>query len=355
VPLTEANGLRYVFRSGDDGYHTFRIPSLLVTKEGTLLAFCEGRKTGAGDWGNIDLVMRRSTDGGKTWSPLVVIHEEGGDADVTIGNPCPVQDRRTGRILLPMTRINQRVLLTWSDDDGRTWAEPREITDQARFPNLPENAWYATGPGVGIQLATGEHAGRLVIPSDHRTGGGATRSGKYGSHALYSDDGGKSWQRSSPIYEGCNECQVVELADGRLLLNMRMQENPTYRNGLRGLSISEDGGESWGEVHFNAALLDPICQGSFLRVEDGGKAAYLFSCPRPSEEATAGPDDRRNLTVLVSRDECRTFPVRKVIHSGPAAYSCMQPLGEDRIAILFEGGKQRYHEGIAFDTFDLLE
>ena len=110
-----------VFKAGDEGYHTYRIPALVVTKQGTLLAICEGRKTGRGDHGDLDLVLKRSTDGGKTWGKLELIYEEGGVEKVTIGNPCPVVDQTTGVIWLPFNRDNDRVLMTSSSDDGKTW------------------------------------------------------------------------------------------------------------------------------------------------------------------------------------------------------------------------------------------
>ena len=139
-----------VFQGGTEGYHTYRIPAIVLTNKNTLLAFCEGRKTGAGDHGDMDLMLRRSTDGGKTWQPMQLVYEEGGDAKITIGNPCPVVERTTGTIWLPFCRNNDRVFITHSTDDGETWAAPAEITGAVKKPDW---GWYATGPGHGIQLA----------------------------------------------------------------------------------------------------------------------------------------------------------------------------------------------------------
>jgi sialidase-1 len=212
-----------VFVAGGDGYHTLRIPSLLATPSGTVLAFCEGRKHGRGDSGDIDLVMRRSTDGGATWGPLRVVADGGPD---TLGNPCPVADRETGTIWMLLTRNpgadTERQILAgtakgtrtaWamkSVDDGRTWSEPAEITAGVKAADW---TWYATGPGVGIQLA----GGRLLVPCDHYLAG----SRAAGSHVIDSDDHGASWRRGGAIAGGVNECQVAELGDGTLLLNMR--------------------------------------------------------------------------------------------------------------------------------------
>src|SRR5688572_31481256 len=177
------------FRGKTDGYFCYRIPSLIVSPKGTLLAFCEGRKTSTSDDGDNDLVLRRSADGGRTWEPLQLVHEEGGDAVITVGNPCAVVDRDTGTVWLSMNRKNGRVLITSSDDDGKTWAPPRDITNVASKEGW---GWYALGPGCGIQLKHGKHKGRLVFPANHRTT--VDRSGPSSSHVIYSDDHGKTWK-----------------------------------------------------------------------------------------------------------------------------------------------------------------
>src|SRR5262245_19929694 len=182
-----------VFNAGAEGYHTYRIPALVVTKQGTLLAICEGRKTARGDHGDLDLVLKRSSDGGKTWGPLEMIYEEGGEAKVTIGNPCPVVDQDTGVIWLPFTRDNDRVFVTSSGDDGKAWTKPREITADVKGKDWN---WYATGPGNGIQLTRGKYKGRLVIPCDHRVGADKNDKANWDhagrSHVIHSDDHGKT-------------------------------------------------------------------------------------------------------------------------------------------------------------------
>lgn len=205
-----------VFVAGKEGYHTFRIPSLIVTRHGTLLAFCEGRKTSRNDHGDIDLVLKRSNDGGVSWGPLAVVHEEGDTAKITIGNPCPVVDQDTGTIWLPFTRDNDDVFVTKSEDDGRSWSRPGRITASVKKMGW---TWYATGPGVGIQLKSSAHRGRLVIPCDHYE----VHDGKpvKFSHVFHSDDHGTSWTLGGSIGPHMNECQVAELRDGSLLVNMR--------------------------------------------------------------------------------------------------------------------------------------
>ena len=141
-----------LFVSGEDGYHTYRIPALIVTKQGSLLAFCEGRKNNRRDHGDIDLLVKRSTDGGQTWSGQQVVYEEGGSEEITIGNPCPVVDQKTGTIWLPFCRDNKNVLMTHSIDDGISWAPPIDITTDVKKPEwalspkeskgIPQTLWY---------------------------------------------------------------------------------------------------------------------------------------------------------------------------------------------------------------------
>ncbi len=324
-----------VFVSGKDGYHTYRIPALIVTKKGTLLAFCEGRKTGRGDHGDLDLLVKRSSDFGKTWSPQSIVYEEGGDAKVTIGNPCPVVDQSTGFIWMSLCRDNKKVFITHSKDDGRTWSKPKDISNVAIKPNW---TWVATGPGNGIQLTGGKHAGRLVMPCDHRRGGRNTYNTNGHSHSLYSDDHGKTWKMGQPTDRGMNECAVVELADGRLMMNMR-----SYRGkNLRAIAISKDGGETWGRSVDDATLIEPVCQASFIRF-DGNR--LLFSNP--------ASQSRNRMTVRLSRDEGKTWPVSRQLYAGPAAYSNLTVMLDNSIGIIYERGETSAYETITFARFTL--
>lgn len=337
-----------VFESGKEGYHTFRIPSLLTTHNGTLLAFCEGRTTGRGDHGDIDLVVKRSADQGTTWSDVEIVYEEGGTKKVTIGNACPVIDEVTGTIWLTFCRDNKNVLVTSSADDGKTWSNPIDISKDV---TLAEWSWVATGPGVGIQLTKGEKQGRLVIPCDH----GIPMDGKriMFSHVFYSDDVGKSWKLGGSLDRHTDECQVVELTDGRLMLNMRnywgSHGGRVDRDKMRAVATSEDGGDTWSELKFDKTLFEPICQASFLRhVTPKSKqpGPLLFSNP-------ASRAGRRNMTVRASWDEGKSWPKSKQLHAGPAAYSCLTVLPDGRIGCLYEAGKDNAYQTLTFARFSL--
>jgi sialidase-1 len=343
LPLKNAKFVD-IFTSGKEGYHTFRIPALITTKKGTLLAFCEGRKTGRGDHGNLDMVLKRSRDNGKTWGPIELVHEEGGDEKITIGNPCPVVDHSTGDIWLPFCRDNDDVFMMHSHDDGKSWSKPANITKSVK---RPEWGWYATGPGVGIQLTRGKYKGRLVIPCDHRVGEGRDKWNTQGhSHTIYSDDHGKTWQLGKATGQSMNECQVAELSDGRLMLNMR-----SYRGKKqRAVSISEDGGVTWTKPKDNPTLVESVCQASLLRYSfaDGKKtrSRLLFTNP-------ATPSGRHHMTVRLSEDEGQTWPVSRLIYAGSAAYSCLTVLPNGEVGLIFERDNYSKLSFLRFSIDDL--
>jgi sialidase-1 len=352
-----------VFTSGTDGYHTYRIPSVIRTKSGTVLAFAEGRKNGRGDSGDIDLLLKRSTDDGKTFSAQQVIWN---DAENCCGNPCPVVDERTGKILLLMTHNlgsdtektiklrtatgTRTIWLTTSDDDGLSWTPPREITKDVKKPDW---TWYATGPGVGIQLLFGPHKGRLVIPCDYVQFPGE-KTGN--SHVIYSDDSGATWKiGGEPPQQVFNESQVVELSDGRLMLNMR-NHRPALTPDTprqRGVSISTDGGVTFQEATRDATLIEPICQASILRVDSPANGKSLLAFSNPASERS-----RENMTVRFSRDDGVTWPAAMEIKTfpGPAAYSCLVSLdGAGRVGLLYECGAKNAYERIEFARFPVPE
>jgi len=350
-----------VFISGADGYHTYRIPAVIVSKTGTVLAFCEGRKDSKADSGDIDLLLKRSTDKGLTWSKQQVVWDDGPN---TCGNPCPVLDEQTGTIWLLLTRNDGRdkesaikakkgfdtrtVWICRSDDGGKTWSKPVEITKSAKDPAW---GWYATGPGVGIQIKHGPFRGRLVIPCDHSyddpQGNLRGLPVEYGSHVIYSDDHGKTWKLGGIIRPKVNECQVVELADGKgtLLLDLRAY----FGRSRRAHSLSRDGGLTWTAPADALDLVEPVCQASILRFtwpDQAGKSRILFS--NPADESR-----RKNMTVRLSYDEGKTWPVARTLHEGFAAYSCLAVLPDLTMACLYERGDKNANEKIAFAWFDV--
>jgi len=335
-----------VFTRPADGYNCFRIPSIIAAPNGDLLAFCEGRKNDCGDGGDVDILMKRSTDNGQTWGSLEVIFDEGFDKPITIGNPCPVVDEITGRIWMLMCRNVRRVYLGYSDDNGASWWMYKELSFTV-IPPHSEGRHYATGPGIGIQLRKAPYAGRLVIPCDHDYG---SAEGMH-SHMIYSDDHGETWTYSGCIGPMSDECQVVELSDGTLLMNSRrtkpVGEGPPYR----GIATSGDGGQTWSEVTSDTSLPDSVssdgCQGSILRYmpSDSGDTRVLFSNP-------ADAVSRVNMTVRLSYDECETWPVSKQVYSGFSAYSCLVMIPDGKIGCFYEKGPGQYQR-ITLARFDM--
>ena len=362
-----------IWRADSNGYHTYRIPVLQVTPNGTLLAFSEGRKTGREDSGNIDLIVRRSTDNGQTWTPATIICDQGPD---TCGNPAPVVDVHTNIVHLLMTRNigsdledeikagtsleRRRVLYARSTDDGQTWTSPSDISSTASKPTW---RWYATGPANGIQLQHGPHQGRLVIPANHSIpyddrivdGREDLPADYYRSHVVFSDDGGQTWQLGGTHEPYTNESTVVELFDGVLMQNMRSYHGCRRTEegervdclNRRAVATSRNGGISWSPVRLDQTLVDPICQASLFRYSWADtthpRGILLFSNP-------ASSTSRDHMTVRASFDDGTTWPVHRVIEQGSASYSSLARLPNNRIGLLYEG--TNYGE-IVFSTFSL--
>jgi sialidase-1 len=320
-----------VYRENDRGYFIHRIPALFTTSKGTLLAFCEARTGSAADAAATDVVLKRSLDGGKTWSAAQVVAHF---PNYTVGNPAPVQDRKTGVIWLPLTanpagvteteicnsspRGTRTVWMTHSDDDGVTWAPAQEITATTKKPDW---TWYATGPGNGIQLENG----RMVIPCDYRLAG----TQEFYSHVIYSDDDGQTWKLGGSPGPQTNECAVVQLTDGSLLLNMRSYAGKH----LRAISYSKDGGLTWSPVQLDPALIEPVCEGTLIRytlAQNGGKNRLLFANPADTV--------RDKMTVRLSYDEGKTWPVSRLLYDGFSEYSSLTILPDHTIGLLYTRG-----------------
>ncbi|MFA6111956.1 MAG: exo-alpha-sialidase [Candidatus Latescibacterota bacterium] len=329
-----------LFTAGLDDVNIYRIPALIATPGDTLLAFCEARSRDDDD--PLDLVLKRSLPverdlqgvngvswpDDRRWLPMQVVLPGEGEAPV---NPCPVLDRQEGKVWLCCRKVlgglaanlgwvHGPLYLLSSQDDGATWSAPVEINDQV--------GEFLPGPGTGIQTRTG----RLVIPG-------------YDPHSakvIYSDDHGRTWQAGGTIQARGDESQVVELADGTLVLNVR-------RIGCRHLAFSRDGGESWYEEREDWSLSDPSCMAAVVRYSDaapGGRGRLLFANP-------AMPGSRTQLTVKLSYDEGRTWPVARMVHAGQAAYSSLAVLTDGSIGLLYETGPNHPYEKITFARFSL--
>jgi sialidase-1 len=344
-----AENYNMLFKSQTDGYNTYRIPAIITTLKGTLLAFAEGRKNSSSDTGDIDLVMKRSEDNGRTWSELKVIRDDG---PAVCGNPAPVQDKTTGKIYLLSTwnlgtdkesdiikrssRDTRRVFVMVSADDGLTWSEPQEITSAVKPADW---TWYATGPCHGIQIDRGKYRGRLVIPCDHIEAG----TEKYYSHVIFSDDNGLTWKTGGTTpQDKVNESTVAEISGGRLMLNMRNYDRSAKS---RKISLSSDGGSTWSDIYADTTLIEPICQASLLTytLPKRGIAGLLFINP-------ADKDKRQNMTIRLSKDDGRTWTLSEVLYPGPSAYSDLTKLKNGDIGCLYEAGLKSPYEGIVFEV-----
>lgn len=336
----------YIYNQGTDGFEVYRIPAIVKSKSNTLLVFAEARKArGNGDSGDIDLVVKRSSDNGKTWSKQITIWNDGQN---TCGNPVPIVDDR-GRIHLLMTwnfqtdkwgaitngtgEDSRRPYYTYSDDDGITWAQPVEITSSVKKEKWD---WYATGPCHGIQIQKGIHKGRLVAPNYFTT----RESGKVTSysHIIYSDDYGKTWNPGEPTpVGGVGECSVAEIGEGTLMLNMRADEG-FYRKSC----TSMDGGLTWSSPQISIDQIDCKCQGSILSI---GGAVFLSNA--------ASATERINMTIKKSTDNGKNWKGQYTVYEGNSGYSDIVELSDSQIAIIYEGGEKRYTDGLAFKVVSI--
>lgn len=344
-----------VFVEGDAGYAGYRIPVIVRAADGALLAFAEARRNDKRDAGDIDLVMRRSTDGGRTWGPMTVVWDDGAN---TCGNPAPVVIGRKGEIVMLATwnagadreraierrtsTDTRRVFVLRSTDHGASWSTPREITGEVKRPQW---TWYATGPCHAIEKKHRPHKGRLVVPANHKRLDEHDNVTSY-SQLLYSDDRGITWHLGAVAQRGGNESTVAETSDGGLLLNMRHYDRA---DSLRLYAVSADGGNEWCDQGEWPQLPEPRCQGSMLNLTRRGMPTrtLLFSNP-------LHPRKRRNLSLSVSHDDGRTWSHYRTICAGPAAYSDLVRLDEQHVGILYENGDTTdLYRKISFATVDI--
>jgi len=308
-----------VFTSGDGLYFCYKIPSMMQTQDGTLLAFAEGRNPTCSDFASTDLVYKRSDDLGKTWSSLRVLYSNSTTEESNvIGNAAPVQIASSGRILVPFCRNNHDVLLTYSDDDGKTWSTPRDISSQATRPTW---AWIGTGPPASLQL----QSGRIITPSYHTLPLTPAEDGELSEgHVLYSDDMGETWQLSDSFGRRylSNECQAVQLDSGDVLINARTRGLSRYQ------TLSHDDGVTFDDGGLVDELREPVsgCEMSMVR---NGTMLWFSGPTEPSLY-------RQNMTLWKSTNQGNSWSVARVIDSGPSGYSSLAMINDRFLGILYE-------------------
>jgi sialidase-1 len=350
-----------VFVSGTNGYNSFRIPAIIILPNNELLAFCEGRVKSDNDFGDINIVMKRSADKGKTWSTLQTIVD---NDSLQAGNPAPVVDLHdpafpNGRIFLFYNTGNnhegeirkgngiREVWYKTSTDNGKTWSEATNISTSVHRPKQPKinqaynfaEDWrsYANTPGHAIQFLQGKYQGRIYVPANHSAGSPQLNSEDYDAHGFYTDDHGRSFHLSQSIQvPGSNESTVALISNNRLLLNARNQKGDIK---ARIIAISNDGGSHWDRTYFDRQLSDPICQGSILSIGNRkGKTILAFS-------NNADTINRNNLTIRISFDEGKSWKKSFLIDTNPnsadqnndyTAYSDLVKIDSSRVGILYE-------------------
>jgi sialidase-1 len=323
-------------------YEVVRIPALIRTHAGTLLALVEGRRAIDDQSSNVIIVKRKRPSETKWSNAEVVVADE----PASLNNPCLIAAK--GKLLMMYQRYpngsNERTtspdynpntscrsFLVTSQDDGKTWSKPVELTKIVKEEKMQS---VASGPGIGLELQRGKFKGRLLFPFNE----GA--NGAYGAYAVYSDDAGTNWKRgkTAPKMPGNqpNETQFVELADGSVLMNARNQASGRYRLS----AVSADGGETWSTARPEPDLVDPVCMGSILRVSF--KPNLIAFC-NPND-----PQKRVNGTLRFSKNDGLSWDAGTPIAAGRFEYSSMAMINSRTIGILYEApevglsGKQGY-------------
>ncbi|KIC93027.1 sialidase family protein [Flavihumibacter solisilvae] len=328
----DAEGHTIVFEP-DSTYKSTRIPALVITPKNTLLAFCEGRIGTASDWADMNLAMRRSTDGGSNWEPIKILDTKKG---APVGNPTPIVDNK-GIVHLLYQKDYNEAFYTYSEDDGVTWKPSVNITEVFnRF--RPEYNWnvLAPGPGHGIQLKNGRLLASVWLANSVKTVPRRSH-GPSCVATVYSDDGGKTWNRGSIIADSSaaisnpNESMPVQLEDGTILMSIR---NPGKMK-RRAFSTSTDGTSNWSGVRYAEELFDPTCMASIAAIPAGKKSrsAILFVNP---DSRNIEKHPRKNLTAKLSYDGGKTWTVQKVLNSGASGYSDLAVGSDGTIYCLFE-------------------
>jgi sialidase-1 len=354
----------------------YRIPGLLLAANNDLLAIAERRNDGPGDIGNHDIVMKRSSDQGRTWSDEILIFDDENRVctDLTLGRD------QSGKLWIFFLRDKKRFVHLSSTDNGHTWTGPVDIHEQVTRPEwdtlkgkpstdpvknpkgrmaIWEKDWdqrYGCGPGKAMVQLT---SGRIVVPARHREDTGKLRLRSF-AHCFYSDDQGSTWKLGGNIGMNTSECQLQELADGRLMVISRNESSDDSPDNIRHLvSHSRDGGETWSPVQRAEELISPRCHGSVERLTLAGpqdKNRLLFSSPASPIRQVAHPYGRYNLTVRLSYDEGSTWSTGRTLWPHPGSYSDMVVMPDHSIGYIYERaekGSTHYWDELHFARFNL--
>ena len=348
-----------VFTSGTEGHKSYRIPAIIQLKNKELLAFAEGRVNNSGDFGDINIVMKRSADKGKTWSPVTILVNY---ASLQAGNPAPVVDMfdpehprgvvylfyNTGNNHEGEVRKGKGLREVWyirSTDQGKSWSDAVNITLQAHRPFQPtanpayqfKEDWrtYANTPGHAFQFQHGVYKGRIFVAANHTAGDPQPQYRDCSAHGFYSDDHGKTFKLSTNVdIPGSNETMAAELSNGRMMMSIRNQRGDIKQ---RILAYSSNGGASWDTAYFDAALPDPVCQGSIITLGFKKGKAIIASCNAADEKK------RDNLTLRISYDEGKTWGKSIVIDKSAdekkrewAAYSDLVVIDKKTVGVFYE-------------------
>jgi sialidase-1 len=332
-----------IFEARKGGYHTYRIPGIVVARSGVVLAYGEARKNGAGDWVDIDIILRRGVDNGATWESPKILVDAG---EKPAHNATAIVDRETGVIHFLYCINYARAFYMRSVDEGASFSEPVEITSV--FEQFHSDFLWnviGTGPGHGIQFRNG----RLVVPVWLSNGGRRHRPSAVS--VIYSDDHGATWKRGDMVPNtllNMSETVAVQLADGFVLFNIRNED----REHRRAVSISKDGATKWSRPVFDQALREPICMGNIIRYSES-PSRIIFSNPDNLEYSGKhgtcfeGNRERKNLTIKMSCDECKTWLVSKVLEPGISGYSDLAVGSDGSIFCSFERDGV---DGVMWDT-----
>jgi sialidase-1 len=337
-----------LFEEDTDGFKLYRIPGIVVTASGTVLAYCEARKFTIADRGEIEIHLRRSSDGGLTWSAVQqvahlgprlprnpnmpegkLLKDMGGPDEQTVNNPVAIA-ARDGSVHLVYCVEYMRAFHIRSDDDGETWTPPTEITSAFEsFREVLDWKVIATGPGHGIQLTSG----RFVIPFWMNDYAQKSRLSK-AAGVIYSDDMGHTWQAGEIAVRRGGESNIAELSDGSVIVTSR---NTDSRN-RRLAAISPDGVTNWTQPFFIDDILEPGCMAGMASHPGDGSTERRWLLYSGPDATSRTHKDRRDVTIYVSKDDGRTWPTRKRLHHGPSAYSDLAVLPDGKILCFYEQG-----------------